>query len=470
MPLPVEPDAIRLLPEGLARRYQVCPLRVQDGYLLLASAGPCGPRVQAELSLAVGRPVRLVSMPPHAFRETLDVHYSADLTWKATGPGGAANTTAVVDEMLARAVRIGATDIHVEPQATALVIRYRVDGVLYPAPPLPIALAVPVVARIKVLAGLDIVDRERPQEGALRTPGGTQVRVSTIGCVRGEKAALRLLGGTGVERLEDLGLRAAQLELWSQAARAPQGLLLVSGPTGSGKTTTLYATVRALDPTVNNVITLEDPVEARLDGVTQVPVSGRCRTTFAEGLRALLRHDPDVMVVGEIRDPETARVAVEAALTGHLVLATVHARSAVATVCRLRELGVPPDLLSAALSCVVSQRLVRRVCSRCSKGAELAPSERAYWEAILGRSGSGQHFRIGRGCPSCHYSGYLGRTVIAEALALSDSLRRLTVAGATEAVLATRAREEGFMPMATAGCLAAAGGVTTVAEVMRRVG
>ena len=468
-PLFASPAAIARLPEAAARRLQVCPLAEVQGYLVLACAAVPGPRAQQELRLAAGQPIRFVPVDPARLQEALDLHYGSRLGWEGLPQGREPDAAALVDQILTQGVRLGASDIHILPLQDALSVRYRVDGVLRPAPLLPARAGPGILARIKVIAGLDIVNRRRPQDGSMAGPGGTSVRVSTMATLYGEKAVLRLLSNPTAPGLEDLGLLPPQQALWRQAIGLPHGLLLVAGPTGSGKTSTLYASLEELDRITRNVTSLEEPVERPVDGVSQIPLGGQGGINWAEALRAVLRQDPDVIAVGEIRDGPTASAAVQAALTGHLVLATVHAATAPGALYRLLDLGVAPWMVAGAVTHVLAQRLVRRLCKRCLQHVAPEASGRAYWQAWV-REPLPSRLAHARGCPACHGTGYAGRMAVAEILPLTDDLRRMITGGAPPPVLSSRLPREGWLPMQRAGCLAARAGLTTVTEVMHHVG
>ncbi len=378
----------------------------------------------------------------------------------------------VVNAMLAEASRAGASDVHVESLPDGLRVRMRLDGVLRDAQQLGAEFRSAVISRLKVLAGLDIAERRLPQDGRARVRIGDReldVRVSTLPALHGESVVLRLLDGGHAEQpssLEALGLGADLLAQWRALLQRASGLLLVSGPTGSGKTTTLYAALRERSTPGVKVVTVEDPVEYRLDGIVQLPVNTRAGFGFPNALRAILRHDPDVILVGEMRDAETADIAVQAALTGHLVLSTVHTTDATAALARLQEMGVPPYLLSATLQGVLAQRLVRRVCAHCGAWRALTEHERA---RTAESHAPITQLREGAGCALCAGTGFRGRVAIAEVLVVDDALRGAFTQGASLATLRSMVRARGVRSLRDDGWRAVVAGDTTIDEVVRMV-
>jgi type II secretory ATPase GspE/PulE/Tfp pilus assembly ATPase PilB-like protein len=354
-----------------------------------------------------------------------------------------------VDHLLGDAVSASVSDLHLNPVSDGIEVLYRMDGVLHRKLKLPAEWAERLIGRVKVLAGLLTYRRDIAQDGQIpteKTGGRTDVRVSIFPTIYGEKAVLRFfLHGAEKFVLEELGLDAGIVRALRRAAGRPDGVVLLTGPSGSGKTTTIYALLRDLlrsSGSLKHVVTIEDPVEHVLEGITQTQVNAAAGVTFAYSLRALLRHDPQVIMVGEIRDVETARVAMQAGLTGHLVISTVHAGTAVGVVTRLRDIGIEPHVITAALSCVLAQRLVRNRCGGCS----------------------------GRGCERCHGSGYIGRTVFAEMLLMDDRFRDAIASGRSRQELQRLAEEQGLVPLAVAGEGLVSRGVTTREELERVLG
>jgi general secretion pathway protein E len=371
----------------------------------------------------------------------------------------------MINGIIAEAVRAGASDVHLEPYETALLVRFRVDGVLREALSLNPRITPLLVSRVKVMARLDIAERRVPQDGRIPLALGGKtldVRVSTLPSRAGERVVLRILDkDQGDLGLADLGMDPASLATFEGALREPNGIILVTGPTGSGKTTSLYAGLSLLNDATRNILTVEDPVEYAVEGIGQTQVNTKVGMTFAAGLRAILRQDPDVVMVGEVRDVETAQIAVQAALTGHLVLSTVHTNDAAGAVTRLRDMGVEPFLLASTLRLIVAQRLVRRLCGTCRREE---PADAASARLIGVKSGT----RVWRavGCPACNHTGHLGRVGIYEMIRVDDRVRRLIAAEAGEEAIAALAFETGADLASRARALVLAG-TTSLEEAVR---
>ena len=377
----------------------------------------------------------------------------------------------LVNQLIARAVETHASDVHVEPFPDRLRVRYRYDGVLHEIEPPPARLQAAIISRIKIMARLDIAERRLPQDGRIKlTVRGHEIdfRVSTIPSLHGEKVVLRVLDRTAVEfDYEKLGLPADIGHGIERALELPNGMVLVTGPTGSGKTTTLYTGLLKLNTVARNVVTVEDPIEYQLAGINQIQVKPQIGLNFASLLRSILRQDPDVIMIGEIRDLETAQIAVQAALTGHLVLSTVHTNSAAATMTRLRDMGLEDYLMTATLKAVLAQRLVRRLCPEC-KAAEPAPGaliERFDMTRLAPAKAIALHHPVG--CPACRGTGFRGRRAIAELLVPTRAVDRLIFEGADDAAIERAAVGEGMRPIFDSGLLAVLEGDTTIEEVVR---
>ncbi len=370
----------------------------------------------------------------------------------------------LINGLVAEAVRLGASDVHIEPFEAALVVRLRIDGVLREVLSLSPRLAPLIVSRIKVMARLDIAEKRVPQDGRISLALGGRsldVRVSTLPARAGERVVVRILDQDRAGlHLGDLGMSGAILEAFEAALREPNGVILVTGPTGSGKTTTLYAGLTVLNDATRNILTVEDPVEYAVAGIGQTQVNAKVGMTFAAGLRAILRQDPDVVMVGEIRDVETAQIAVQAALTGHLVLSTVHTNDAAGAVTRLRDMGIEPFLLASTLRLIVAQRLVRRLCPTCRR-AEPADEVAARLMCVP----VGQTLFRPVGCPACSQTGYVGRIGIYEAIRVDDRIRALIGAGADEDAIASAGLGQGGLTPAARAAVAQ--GLTTVEEAVR---
>lgn len=373
----------------------------------------------------------------------------------------------LINGLLSQAISEGASDIHIEPYENTIIVRLRVDGVMREILQVPGRAKSRLASRIKVMARLDIAEKRLPQDGRVSlTLGGrgVDVRVSTLPSRHGERVVLRLLDkDQGLRSLDALGMTPEMLARFRASLGIANGIILVTGPTGSGKTTTLYAALNLLNDRTRNILTVEDPVEYAIDGIGQTQVNAKIGMSFAAGLRAILRQDPDVVMVGEIRDPETAQIAVQASLTGHLVFSTVHTNDAVAAITRLKDMGVEPYLLASTLRAIVAQRLVRRLCGGCKRPAVLGAHERD----MITRAGlrcEGVH--EGAGCAACGGSGYVGRVGLYEFVTITDDMRRLIHADATEQEMAALAFQGGD-PLLVSGLRAAASSVTSLSEVLR---
>jgi len=374
-----------------------------------------------------------------------------------------------LDKMLDEAVKARASDVHIEPDDNRLRIRYRIDGILHEVASLPLTVHHGLISRIKILSDMNIADHRRPQDGQFSFDSDNKyidVRVATVNTVNGEMAVLRLLDkSVAALALPQVGFLRESQEMFEQMLMMPYGMVLISGPTGAGKTTTLYAAVNSLDHVGKNIITVEDPVEYRFSNINQIQVNVKAGLTFASGLRAIVRLDPDVILVGEIRDSETALIAVQSALTGHLVLSSVHANDTVGAIFRLIDLGVEPFLISSALIGIVAQRMVRRVCPHCARKVMAPLVEQLAYEKEMGEARA--EFMYGEGCKGCVYTGYLGRTAIFEILTITDNIRRMIVGGSSNTDIRAAALSEGLVPIARYGMLQAKAGITTPYEVLR---
>ena len=491
----VDPEAACLVDRKLLRRYGMLPLRVEAGRLVVAMKDPTNLHALEDLEMLSGYPVSPVVVAGNDLRRVFGRVFGegdevAELLGEASTEASAedlqdvelrefreasgAPTVRLVGSILRRAAGDGASDVHLEPRGGELVVRFRVDGVLREVMSVPPALQGGVVARLKVLSSLDIAERRLPQDGrfsATLDEGKLDLRVSTLPTTYGEKVVLRLLDNADIHTdLGDLGFTSGMLEQYEAVFRRPYGTILVTGPTGSGKSTTLYATLGEINTPERNIVTVEDPVEYRMHGINQVQVNPRIGLTFPIGLRSILRCDPDVVMIGEIRDRETAKTSVEAALTGHLVLATLHTNNAPAAVTRLTDMGVEPFLTASAVDCVIAQRLARRLCVRCKRPTGM--DERAIHE--LGPQGANlaqteNNFHTAVGCERCAGTGYAGRIGIYEIMLVDESLRRLILQGASADEIAGAAREAGMIPLREDGLSKAAQGITTVQEILLTV-
>jgi type IV pilus assembly protein PilB len=487
--MPLQTDIARLLPRAVAERHLVVPIsRDPDGKVTLACADPTNVLAIDDVRLYAGiNELKVVVASTTQIKDLIGRIWSLsedntdvalmleDLNETADDDqdlGGEADAPAVrlVNSILADAVRARASDIHVEPQATQVRVRYRVDGLLRDVMTTPRAAAAGLISRIKVMSNLDIAERRVPQDGRTRLQvEGSQLdaRVSTLPNLHGEKVVIRLLSrADSVPALTKIGMGDKQLEALLGTLVAPQGLILITGPTGSGKTSTLYAAIHQIKTPDRNIVTLEDPVEMQVTGITQVQVNERTGMTFSRGLRSILRQDPDVVLVGEVRDPETAKLALEASLTGHMVLTTLHTNSAPAALTRLVDMGVEPFLVASSLSLVVAQRLVRRVCDGCA--APYTPAGRIM--TLLGIDEADLALatpRRGAGCSDCGGTGYRGRLGVFEVLPVTASMRQVLMSTPTEGAVAAAALSEGMQTLRASAIGKAASGLTTYEEVLR---
>lgn len=473
-----EEEALRRVPEALARRFELVALRIEGANLVVAMANPTDIVAIDEVQRSTDLFVRVVSSPRSQIARAMNRCYHGegdagieDLVERALeSVRGDQRSEAGVIDLVNRLLEIAAgreaTDVHLEPDELVIRTRLRIDGELQHGPALPVELASALVSRVKVMADLDISETRMPQDGKFRFQAGTRcldVRVSTFPSVFGESLVLRILDASRAALpLDRLGLGASHIQTLMKAARRPTGMILVTGPTGSGKTTTLYGLLRATHSITLKTITLEDPVEYRLPMITQCQINERAGVTFAAGLRAILRHDPDVVLVGEMRDEETAQIAVRAALTGHLVLSTLHTNDAISTVDRLRDMGVPPYLVGASLNLILAQRLVRLLCPECRVPYDAAPEE---LEA-LGLEPGGTWYDA-KGCDLCRECGVRGRSALFEVLPVSREIARAIHAGEGSRRIEQIARDEGFVPFRDAALARAQRGEISLAEVAR---
>ncbi len=486
----VVPEHVRLLPRAVAERSGVIVLERQGSRVTVATSDPTNVVALDDVKLYTGTAELTVvvaidsQVRDHLARswslseDASDVSTMFEDMTADEAPDVDVNAQAVeaapivrlVDVVLADAVRARASDVHVEPQAGDLRIRYRVDGLLRDVMTVPKNATAAAVSRIKIVSGLDIAERRKPQDGRakLTVDGFTvEARISTLPTLHGEKVVIRLLPrAENVPALSGTGMSDAQLELLGNALVQAQGLVLITGPTGSGKTNTLYAAIQQVSTPERNVVTLEDPVEVQVAGITQVQVHAKSGLTFAAGLRSILRQDPDVVLLGEVRDSETAELAMQASMTGHLVLTTLHTNDAVSALTRLVDMGVEPFLVASSLALVVAQRLVRRPCAACV--ADYVPDARTL--ALLGLTEhdlAGATPRRGRGCAECGGVGYRGRTGVFEVLPVTAALRRVLLTTPTEDAVGAAAREQGMQTLRASALAAARRGDTTYEEVLR---
>ena len=487
------PQALQTLPEDVARRYNVLPLSLEKNTLRVFMVNPSDIMTIENLSIYTRKRIEPLPASLEDIKEGIDDNYRAlkdtaglvGTADTAAQPGAASSAATAekdapeaagdspvarqLDKLLEEAVKARTSDIHIEPDEKKLRIRYRIDGILHEVVSLPLTVHTGLISRIKILSDLNIADHRRPQDGQFSFSAGKKridVRVATVNTINGEMAVLRLLyKSMAALALPEIGFLSDSQEQFEKMLMMPYGMVLISGPTGAGKTTTLYAAVNSLDSVGKNIITIEDPVEYRFANINQMQVNIKAGLTFASGLRAIVRLDPDVILVGEIRDGETALIAVQSALTGHLVLSSVHANDTVGSLFRLIDLGVEPFLLSSALIGIIAQRMVRRVCPHCARKVTAPLVEQLAYQKEMGEARS--EFMYGQGCAKCVNSGYLGRTAIFEILTITDQIRRMIVSGAGNNDIREVALNEGLVPISRYGMMKVKAGVTTPFEVLR---
>ncbi len=485
----VPPDALlALIPAGTARLHGALPVQFDDNGLAVALVDPLNPQTVEDLRFALGHEIRVLVAPDYLVEAKINECYGGDgkamedilgqFKGAAAGADGLdleseANSAPIiryVDLVLYRAIKEKASDIHFEPFEKEFKIRYRVDGALYEMAPPPVHLALPILSRVKVMANMNIAERRVPQDGRIvKQVGERQVdmRVSSLPTHHGESVVLRVLDRSSVNlSLEHLGLPGPVYEYICDTVEKPNGIFIVTGPTGAGKTTTLYAALRRINTVDSKLLTAEDPVEYDIDGIIQIPINEAIGLDFPRILRAFLRQDPDRIMIGEMRDKETATIAIQAALTGHLVLSTLHTNDASGAVTRLIDMGCEPFLVAASLEGVLAQRLVRTICPDCRRPYE--PNE-----AVLGQLGVSAHelgdkqFYSGNGCDACGQTGYRGRRGLYELLNITDPIRELITARAPTVVIKQKAVELGMNTLREDGLRNIYLGHTTIEEVLK---
>ncbi len=485
---PILPDRLR---GQFLRKARALPIRLDEHAIVVAMADPLDQFTRSAISVAAGRNVEVrIAVPidleaaferlygdhgPAGDVETIATHGEISLEDDAERLKDLANEAPLirlVNQLISRAVETRASDIHIEPFEDRLRIRYRYDGILHEVDAPPRRLQAAVVSRIKIMAMLDIAERRLPQDGRIKlVVRGHEIdlRVSTIPSLHGESVVLRVLDRSAVDLdFNKLGMMDDLRQQLCGLLEHPNGIILVTGPTGSGKTTTLYTSLLHLNSVVRNIVTVEDPIEYQLPGITQIQVKPLIGLNFAALLRAILRHDPDIIMIGEIRDLETAQIAVQASLTGHLVLSTLHTNSAAATIARLRDMGLEDYLLTATLNGVMAQRLIRRLCPDCKR--PLAPTSEMVKRFGLERISAGPMTLFEPvGCPSCRGTGYNGRLAIAELLVPNEEIHRLILTRADHTAIQAAASAGGMRTMYESGLMQAAAGTTSLSEVLRSV-
>ena len=492
------PELLKNIPAGTARMYQCVPIEDFGSALRVALANPLSPSAVDEIAYIVGKEVQLVVVDPGAIEKLISKHYGEDsesvsdilkslgadtdlakdaaeaaATEDAMGMVDLANEVPIVrfvNLVIFQAIQDRASDIHFEPFEDEFKIRYRVDGALYEMAPPPLHLALPVISRLKVIANLNISERRLPQDGRISFPiAGKQIdlRVSTLPTQFGESVVLRVLDRSAVNLdLEAIGLPKYVYDYTVEAINQPNGIFVVTGPTGSGKTTTLYSCLRKVNTIDSKLLTAEDPVEFDIDGIIQVAINDAMGMTFGKALKSFLRQDPDIIMLGEMRDLETAQIAIQASLTGHLVLSTLHTNDAPGAVTRLVDMGVEPFLISSSLMAVLAQRLVRTICKKCRTPFEPTESQLSLLNLSPHDIGD-KVFYYGRGCSNCNDTGYRGRKGIFELLVISEAIRNLINEKAPAVVVRQKAVELGMITLREDGLRGIFDGATTIEEVVK---
>jgi general secretion pathway protein E len=481
-----QPEALQLIPEVVARRYNAIPLTISGNTMEVAISDPTNIFALEALAAQSRMRIKPVTATAQEVRDAIDFNYKgfSEIERQVSRISipdeenddrlavKAATETPLVQSLsliIDEAVKARASDIHIEPEEDRVRIRYRIDGTLHDTMSLPSNIQRALISRIKILSQLNIADHFRPQDGQFSAESKGReidVRVATAPTVWGERATLRLLDKSlATLELAGLGLLPDSLAKYESMLKVPYGMILISGPTGAGKTTTLYASINSLDTQGRNIITIEDPAEYRFKDINQIQVNTQAGITFASGLRSILRHDPDVVLVGEIRDPETANIAVQSALTGHLMLSSIHANDVAGVLSRLLDLKVEPFLIASAVIGVVAQRMVRRICPDCGRLIEAPLVEQMAYEKEMGEKQT--EFLYGTGCKSCAYTGYLGRTGIFEILTVNDTIGMMVVNRASSSEIRAQALKDGMISMINDGMRKVKEGITTPAEVLR---
>ena len=501
----IDKDLARIVPEKIASMFKVVPIKLEGDTIWLAGTDILDVAARDYIRFATGYNVRVILTSEGFVESVYEALYSSqskeellrdlisETEEELAQVGEAADVDVIEDEtsaiavasveelasqapvirlvnyLITEAVERGASDIHIEPYENKVRVRYRIDGVLEEQMTVPTKLRDAIVARVKIMSRLNVVERRVPQDGRIKIrvkDKEVDVRVSTVPTVTGEKVVMRLLDKSGlVLDLDLLGFEEDQREIFERAIRKPYGMVLITGPTGSGKTTTLYSALKILNSPQVNIMTVEDPVEYNFEGINQVNVNEAVGLDFAAALRAFLRQDPDIILVGEIRDKETVEIAIRAALTGHLVFSTVHTNNAPATVTRLVDMGVEPFLVASSLLLVVAQRLVRKICPYCRE--EYVPSEEVL--RVLGLEDEKGPFYRGKGCSNCRQTGYKGRIAVYELMEVTPDIRKAIVSGATEDEIRDLAISNGMKLLKDVGVEKARRGVTTLEEVIRAI-
>lgn len=484
----VQPSALRLIPEEIARKHTLIPLDVVGDSIVVVMADPTDVQTVQDIKTQVKMKVEVALGISSDIKQAIDLNYRSiqEIEQRLKEiPTEVSEETRLTQELVARtpiaqtadllitqAVRDRASDIHIEPQENRLRIRFRIDGILRDVFSFPRNIHVPLVSRIKILSEMNIAEQRRAQDGQMSfrvADREIDIRVASLPTAHGERLTLRILDkALSLFTLPELGLSPENLKKFDAMIRSPYGLFLVGGPTGSGKTTSLYALINSVNRIERNIMTVEDPIEYRFNDINQTQVNPKAGITFADGLRAIMRHDPNIILVGEIRDKETASIAVQAALTGHLVLSSIHANNAVGVLYRLIDLGVEPYLLVSTLVGISAQRMVRKICLHCRNTDQLQAQELAAYDDEL-KERPDKFYTQGAGCNLCNDTGFQGRTGLFEVMVMSDTIRRMLLDNTNAIDIRAQAIKEGMIAMRQDGMLKVKQGVTSIQEVLRSV-
>lgn len=490
----IDPQILQYVTKDLASKYGLIPVFKIANTLTCAMAEPLNIIAQDEIRLKSGLTIEPVVAKESDINKAIESYYGAkgsvddiikeleemEVDLKSGKEIAAKRLHALAEEpplirlvniLIMNAIKRQASDIHIEPEEDTLRVRYRIDGILHEVEAPPKHLQAAVISRIKILSNLDIAERRISQDGRFQVKMENRridIRVSCVPTLFGENVVLRLLDTTHLKlNLQDLGLDLFEQERYEKLIQRPHGIILVTGPTGSGKTTTLYASLNKINSADKNIITIEDPVEYHLEGVRQIQVNPKVNLTFANGLRSILRQDPDIIMVGEIRDKETAEIAIHAALTGHLVLSTLHTNDAAGAITRLIDMGIEPFLIASSVIAIVAQRLVRTICSDCKEPYQISESVLKSLNIKADKGLSPTNFQRGKGCNKCFNTGFKGRTAIFELLVMDEPIRELTTTKASSSSIQQVALRQGMRSLKEAGINKVVAGVTTIEEVMR---
>jgi len=478
---PFDTSLVKIVSKEFAKRNLVIPLKKESGKLYVAMADPMDYFAINDLRLSTGFTIEPVIATKDDIYRSLNKLYDIedfDEEWMANNAmANAANTNVededspivkLVNQLIQRAITQNASDIHIDPHEQKLVVRFRVDGTLRTERQLPKQVQDHLTTRLKIMANLNITEQRLPQDGRIKIDidfRKVDLRVSTLPTIYGEKMVIRILDfGSTINDIEQLGFSPNNLMLFKKMIERPHGIILITGPTGSGKTSTMYSALNILNEESHNIITIEDPVEYQIDGINQIQINPKIGLTFAAGLRAILRQDPNIIMIGEIRDLETAEMAIRAAMTGHLVFSTLHTNDSIGTIGRLKDLGVEPFLIGSSLSGVVSQRLIRKICRDCKEKVEVSMREKQ----IFARYGIKIEFVYrGKGCPTCNMTGYKGRTAVHEVLEITEEIRNAILNVSPMSDIRSLALQNGLTFLIQDGLLKVMEGITTTEEILR---